>query len=198
MEEELIEENLKDDSDEELEHEEPEDEGLEDEDSEDEEPEEGTEPYSEQMKSTISKLRRRANDTVQPYTFSDELLYGFIADAVDALELESLRMGRAVKDGDFIDARTGRPVEVSSSEQAVYVLKAFILLTTAIKSGSDRDNFNLRKPNLAVDTSKQSSDHAETIRLLNQELDKLLFNLIFNGSGGGMGARMGMSGVRVE
>lgn len=134
--------------------------------------------YSDQMLRAIGQLRRRINDTNETSpTFSDEQLYGYISDAVDHLELTSFKKGRAVEDGDFVSGTSLLPVTVPRPEQFLYVLQAAILVTMGIKSKADRDNFSLRKPNLSVDTSRQSSDHAETIRSLQDELNTRLFNM---------------------
>lgn len=125
---------------------------------------------SEQMLNTIEKLRRRIHDTdSSPPAYSDELLYGYIGDAVDELELGLYKKGRRVNNGDFTNVG-GVSISVPSVDQSIYALQAAILFTKGVKSRSDRDNFSLRKPNLSVDTSGQSKDHAETLRSLEQEL----------------------------
>ena len=132
---------------------------------------------SEQMLDTIAKLRRRIHDTDSfPPTYSDELLYGYIGDAVDELELGLYKKGRRVDDGDFVTLG-GSSIRVPSTDQSLYALQAAILFTKAIKSRSDRDNFSLRKPNLSVDTSGQSQDHAETLMSLEQELRAKLISM---------------------
>jgi hypothetical protein len=125
---------------------------------------------SEQMLDTIDKLRRRIHDTDStPPTYSDENLYGYIQDAVDEMESGLYKRGRTTMNGDFTNTG-GHPVKVPSIDQSLYALQAAILFTKGIKSRSDRDNFSLKKPNLSVDTSGQSADHAQTLESLEREL----------------------------
>ena len=133
---------------------------------------------STQMLSTIGKVRRRIND-IDPsvYLYTDEELYGYVGDAVDHLEMNYFKRGRTVDGGDFVLVSSNHMVLVPPAEQNVYAIQATILITTSIKSKADRDNFSLRKPNLSVDTSRQSSDHAETLSKLEGELHSHLFTL---------------------
>lgn len=135
----------------------------------------------------VPKLRRRIGDDVEPYAFPDERLEGFIQDAVDYLETGMYKKGRRVMGDNIVDSE-GNAVILSGSEQAIYVIQAAILFTKATKSRADRDNFALRKPNLSVDTSGQSSDHEKTIAILEDELRKTITSL----------AIMNIGGYRVE
>lgn len=139
------------------------------------------------IKSMVPKLRRRIGDDVEPYAFPDERLEGFIQDAVDHLETGMYKKGRRVMGDSIVDSE-GNAVILSGSEQAIYVIQAAILFTKATKSRADRDNFALRKPNLSVDTSGQSSDHEKTIAILEDELRKTITSL----------AIMNIGGYRVE
>lgn len=139
------------------------------------------------IKSMVPKLRRRIGDDVEPYAFPDERLEGFIQDAVDHLETGMYKKGRRVMVDNIVDSE-GNAVIISGGEQAIYVIQAAILFTKATKSRADRDNFALRKPNLSVDTSGQSSDHEKTIAILEDELRKTITSL----------AIMNIGGYRVE
>jgi len=135
--------------------------------------------FSEQMQKAINKLRRRINDTDQSSpVYQDEELYDLIADAVDELELHMYQKGRTVADGDFVRQGSGLPVTVTPAEMSLYVLQAALIFAMGTKAKADRDNFSLRKPNLSVDTSGQSADHAETIRILQDEIRRTLMNLV--------------------
>lgn len=127
---------------------------------------------SPQMLNTIAKVRRRIDDTSTPPLYSDLDIYGYISDAVDELESTNYHKGIYVEDGDFSSP-------ISNTDQSIYALRAAIIVLQGIKSRTDRDNFALRKQNLTVDTSGQSSDLAVTIKLLSDELEKSISNSIF-------------------
>lgn len=132
--------------------------------------------YSEQMKRAISRLRRRVHDLDEEnLRFSDKVLYEYISDAVDELEIHDYKKGVYVANGDFLSKKDNSPVIVSPEDIAIYTLKSHILLKTGIKDVADRDNFSLRKNNLSVDTTKQSTDHAVTLKELEAQLRQMLY-----------------------
>lgn len=143
--------------------------------------------FSIQMQDAIKKLRRRVNDfSSDSPIFSDVEMYEFISDAVDELEIEYLKKGRRVYNGDFVYIKdTSKTVKVTPAETNIYALQAAIFLTLSIKSQADRDNFSLRKPNLSVDTSHQSKDHLDTLNLLKKELHGALMRNLSSSSIGG-------------
>lgn len=132
--------------------------------------------FSEQMKRAINRLRRRIHDMDQEnLRFTDDDLYGYISDAVDELEMGRYAKGVAVDEGDFVRRADGRPVVITIDDMVIYTIKAQILLKLSLKDIADRDNFSLRKNNLSVDTTKQSSDHKETLEILEKHLDQYIY-----------------------
>ncbi len=135
--------------------------------------------FSNQISHTINMVRRKINDpNIDAPLFTDSEICDYIADAVDELELFLFKKGRYVDEGQFKDALTDRETSVPQPERTIYSIQASILIITAIKIKADRDNFALRKPTLSVDTSRQSSDHAETLAILKSELMSRIVGLV--------------------
>lgn len=130
----------------------------------------------------VNILRRRIGDDVEPFVFSDDSLTGYIEDAVAQVELD-LPRGFVVDFGTFNQ-------EPNKSDGILFAIKAHYLVKLRTKDKSDRDNFLLRKGSLTLDNTKQSSDHKETLDLLESEYKKALFQ-VRNGG-------LSIKGVRME
>jgi len=133
--------------------------------------------YSAQMQEVIDKLRRAINDIEEEQDFSDDTLYGYIVDAVDELEFGRYQKGIMVHNGDFVRIGDSTPVVLSGGEKSLYSIAAHILLKTSLKDRADRENFVLKKNRLSVDTTKQSSDHGETLKTLQDRMTHVINNL---------------------
>lgn len=143
--------------------------------------------FSPEVKDTINRLRRSINDLEEERDFTDQILYEYLQDAVDELEMGDYKKGRYINTGEFYNSKN--IIEwVPNTERMLYSVKAHILMKTGIKDKADRDNFLLRKNKLTIDTSSQSDDHEKTISILNERLNKMLYQL----------KHSPISGVRVE
>lgn len=129
---------------------------------------------------TVQALRRRLNDTSQEPTFSDDVLKGYIADALAKLAARVPRFDITIENGDYNR-------EITPTESALIALQAHVLVTEALKSSADRDNLTIRKGRLQIDTSQQSADHSYTIDHLTEELNRMIYDMYFR-----------VRGVRVE
>lgn len=139
------------------------------------------------MNKAISRFRLRIQDVEDENArFTNSDLYEYISFAVDELEMDEYRKGIYVDEGDFLNKSNGKPAPVTTDDIIIYVLKAQILLKIALKDIADRDNFSLSKNNLRVDTSQQSSDHKDSLEILEKQLKQYLYR------------RKRITGVRVE
>jgi hypothetical protein len=134
------------------------------------------------MQECIDTLRRRIGDTEETYTYTDELLIGYIGDAVNEVELDYNR-GIIVEFGTFAD-------DITPQDVVLFCAKAHFLMTLRTKDLADRNNFRMVKGRLTLDNTNQSKDHAETLAILSKEYMKILFRVK---SGGGS-----IKGMRVE
>lgn len=119
----------------------------------------------------ITKLRRSINDTDN--TYSDDILCGYISDAVDELEIGEMVRNRQVIDGDFVSGSTN--IKIPLRDQTVYLIKAQIIYTEAMIHSADRDTLSYTKNKLSVDTSEQAGNHRETLKILGKKLHKALY-----------------------
>lgn len=145
--------------------------------------------YSEQMTAVIGRLRRKISDTdTLDFTYQDEDLYNYISDAVEELEAGAYSKSYEVSNGDFILTSDGiTPAELTSKDINVYLIQAHIIITQALKSQADRENFALRKNGLTVDTTMQSANHDNTLKELKQDLSRAIVR-----------ATSGIIGTRIE
>ena len=127
-------------------------------------------------------LRRRIGDTDEPYTFSDELLTGYIEDAVAQVELD-YSTGISTELGLFVE-------DIPVPNANLFVLKAHYLVKLRTKDKADRDNFRMVKGRLTLDNSNQARDHGETLKFLIDEYQKTLYRVRSNGAS--------IRGVRME
>jgi len=134
------------------------------------------------IENCIQVLRRRIGDTEEPYTFSDELLTGYIDDAVAQVELEWNR-GITCSFGVF-------NVEITPQDVVLFTTMAHYLVKLRTKDKADRDNFLMKKGRLTLDNTNQAGDHMQTLEILMKEYKRVLFQAR-NGSGS-------IKGVRVE
>ncbi|MNT28031.1 hypothetical protein D3C72_1636880 [compost metagenome] len=135
-----------------------------------------------EMQECVQILRRRVGDTETPYVFEDDLLIGYITDAVLHVELDHYR-GISVMNNEFETA-------VDAIDAVLICIKAHYLLKLRTKDKADRDNFLMRKGRLTLDNTGQSGDHAETLKLINSEYQAMLVKVKNGGSS--------MKGVRME
>lgn len=117
------------------------------------------------MSDLVAKLKRRLRDTENEFSNLEE----YIEDAID--ELYYLFDDLSVQNAELTR-------EVTSNEATVIVIQAQILIETGLKSSGDRSNFKIRKENITIDNTQQSKDHATTLELLYQELDKAILRNI--------------------
>jgi len=130
----------------------------------------------------ISMLRRRIGDTESPYGFDDSLLQGYIEDAVYQVELD-YPQGFTINSGVFNK-------EPDMNSAILFAIQAHYLFKVRTKDKADRDNFLMKKGRLTLDNTNQSSDHKETLELIEKEYKKTLYR-VKNGGGS-------IEGVRVE
>lgn len=133
------------------------------------------------MADVLKIYRRRIGDTEEPYTYTDELLMGYIEDAVSLVEIDWER-GYDVTDGVF-------NMDVSKADANLFSLKAHYIIKLRTKDKADRDNFRMVKGRLTLDNTNQSSDHKETLDLLDKEYRVALFRAK-NGGNSIKGIRM--------
>jgi hypothetical protein len=134
------------------------------------------------MNDVIKTLRRRIGDEIGPFVFTDEILTGYVEDAVSQVELD-LPRGFSVDLGVF-------NIEPTKPDCILFAIKAHYLIKLRTKDKADRDNFLLRKGSLTLDNTKQSSDHKETLDLIASEYKKTLFQVKNSG--------LSIKGVRME
>jgi hypothetical protein len=118
------------------------------------------------MQECIDTLRRRIGDTEEPFTFADDLLTGYIGDAVDQVELDFNR-GVVVSFG-FFDT------DITPIDVALFCIKAHYLMTLRAKDKAGRDNFRMVKGRLTLDNTGQAKDHKDTLELIDKEYIKAL------------------------
>ncbi|WP_336784159.1 hypothetical protein [Paenibacillus illinoisensis] len=141
----------------------------------------------------LAIVRRRIGDTETPYTYADDLLLGYIGDAIDQVELE---YQREVALNIIVDSITNvvsgeiiAPLELTRLDAQLFATKAHYLITLRTKGQADRDNFRMVKGRLTLDNTNQSDDHAETLRLIDLEYRRALYR-VKNGNGSIKGVRM--------
>lgn len=134
------------------------------------------------MGECIAMLRRRIGDTEEPYTFSEDLLVGYMEDAVGMVELDYKR-GIIAEYGMFEE-------DISIGDATLFVIKAHYLVKLRTKDKADRDNFLMRKGRLTLDNTNQAGDHAETIKLIDIEYKRVLYQAKNSGTS--------ISGIRME
>jgi hypothetical protein len=122
-----------------------------------------------EMFDIVNVLRRRVGDTEDPYTFSDELLQGYIEDAVASVEMDWER-GFEVSFGSF-------NIEPSRMDATLFCVKAHYLIKLRTKDKADRDNFRMVKGRLTLDNTNQSKDHNDTLELLEKEYRQVLHKM---------------------
>ena len=133
------------------------------------------------MSMMLQMLRRRVGDTEAPYTYDDELLKGYLSDAIYAVEMDWER-GFQIENDIFLPVPTQR-------DATLFCIKAHYLLKLRTKDKADRDNFRMVKGRLTLDNTNQSGDHLETLKLLEKEYTRTLFKFKNGGR---------IEGVRVE
>lgn len=141
----------------------------------------------------LSIVRRRIGDTDAPYTYADDLLMGYISDAIDQVEIE---YSRNISVSIETDEQTGdtlteivSPVDLVRADFQLYATKAHYLIVLRTKGQADRDNFRMVKGRLTLDNTNQSDDHAETLRIIDAEYKRALYR-VKNGNSSLKGVRM--------
>jgi hypothetical protein len=120
-----------------------------------------------EMFDVINVLRRRIGDTEEPFTFTDDLLIGYIEDAVASVEVDWER-GFEVSFGAF-------NVVPDKKDANLFCVKAHYLIKLRTKDKADRDNFRMVKGRLTLDNTNQSTDHKDTLELIDKEYKRLLY-----------------------
>lgn len=133
------------------------------------------------MNQVVGILRRRIGDTEEPYTFTDDLLVGYIDDAVSQVELDWNR-GYIVEIDEF-----NQDVEKISAN--LFAIKAHYLIKLRTKDKADRDNFRMVKGRLTLDNTNQSKDHKDTLDVIEKEYRQTLYRARNGGS---------IKGIRME
>lgn len=134
-----------------------------------------------EMFDMISVLRRRIGDTEEPFTFTDDLLAGYIEDAVASVEMDWER-GFEVTFGSF-------NIEPDKKDANLFCVKAHYLLKLRTKDKADRDNFRMVKGRLTLDNTNQSADHKDTLEFIEKEYRQTLHRMKNGGS---------IKGIRME
>jgi hypothetical protein len=133
------------------------------------------------MQECIDVLRRRIGDTDTPFTFTDELLTGYVEDAVNQVELDWHR-GVTTSFGLF-------DKEITMLDVTLFCVKAHYLIKLRTKDKADRDNFLMRKGRLTLDNTNQAKDHGDTLKIIDSEYRRVLYQAK-NGSASIQGIRM--------
>jgi hypothetical protein len=133
------------------------------------------------MSDVIMILRRRIGDTVAPFTYTDDLLSGYIGDAVTQVELDWER-GFSVDFGLF-------NLPIARSDANLFCIKAHYLIKLSTKDQADRNNFRMVKGRLTLDNTNQSKDHKDTLESIEKEYKQVLYRAKNGGS---------LTGVRME
>jgi hypothetical protein len=133
------------------------------------------------MPECLQILRRRLGDTDTPSVFTDDLLTGYIEDAVPIVETDFPK-GIITEFGLFT-------ADIPVTNAILFAIKAHYLTVLGTKTRSDRDNFLLRKGGLTLDNSRQSSDHKETLSLIDKEYRRVLTQARSDGQ---------LKGIRME
>jgi hypothetical protein len=134
------------------------------------------------MQECIDTLRRRIGDNDTPFIFTDDLLTGYISDAVSEVELD-YRRDITVDVGFFTN-------EITMQDVILFCVKAHYLITLRSKDKAGRDNFRMVKGRLTLDNTGQARDHKDTIEILEKEYARVLLRSRSNGGS--------IQGVRVE
>jgi hypothetical protein len=126
-------------------------------------------------------VRRRIGDTETPFVFDDDIIDGYISDAILSVEADWSR-------GIFLDGVDfSQPIE--KMDAMLFSVKAHYLIKLRTKDKADRDNFLMKKGRLTLDNTGQSSDHKDTLEMIEKEYSRLLYRLKHGGS---------IRGVRME
>jgi hypothetical protein len=157
-------------------------------------------PYMASVSDCLSMLRRRIGDTDTPFVFTDDLLYGFISDSVNQVELDYKRGFIITSSVDNTDP--SNPVTTYSFSNyldgtlepgvldlELFVVKAHFNVVLRTKVKADRDNFRMVKGRLTLDNTNQAGDHKDTLEILDREYRKTLLQIKNNGQ---------IKGVRLE
>lgn len=134
-----------------------------------------------EMFDVLNMFRRRIGDTEEPFTFTDDLLVGYIEDAVASVEMDWER-GFDVTLGSF-------NIEPEKKDVNLFCIKAHYLLKLRTKDKADRDNFRMVKGRLTLDNTNQSADHKDTLEFIDKEYKRLMYRAKNGG---------GINGVRME
>jgi hypothetical protein len=118
------------------------------------------------MSDVLLVLRRRIGDNVDPFTYDDDLLTGYIEDAVAQVELDWAR-GFSVDFGSF-------NIEPTKQDANLFCVKAHYLMKVSTKDQADRNNFRMVKGRLTLDNTNQAKDHKDTLELLEREYKRTL------------------------
>jgi hypothetical protein len=121
-----------------------------------------------QMSDVLLVLRRRIGDNVDPFTYDDDLLTGYVEDAVAQVELDWAR-GFSVDFGSF-------NVEPTKLDANLFCIKAHYLMKLSTKDQADRNNFRMVKGRLTLDNTNQAKDHKDTLDLIDKEYKKALYH----------------------
>lgn len=114
-----------------------------------------------QISDVLMILRRRIGDTAQPHTYDDNLLTGYIDDAVAKVELDWSR-GFSVDNGLF-------NMQPTKSDANLFCIKAHYLMKIGTKDQADRNNFRMVKGRLTLDNTNQAKDHLDTLDVIDKE-----------------------------
>jgi hypothetical protein len=135
------------------------------------------------MTGILKILRRRIGDTDTPYTFTDDLLTGYIEDAVAQVEMDWER-------GFMVDSASSVfNIEPTMQDATLFCIKAHYLIKLRTKDKADRDNFRMVKGRLTLDNTNQSSDHKDTLEFIEKEYRRTIYRMKNSGS---------LTGVRME
>jgi vacuolar-type H+-ATPase subunit E/Vma4 len=119
---------------------------------------------------TLQSLRRRIGDiNSSAYVYDDPTLQGFIADAINELSIGGITL---VYVNSIVQDYAS---DISPELSTIVTIKSQILVIYGEKASSDRDNLSLKKGKMTIDNRGQSKDHAQTLQLLETEL-QLRFN----------------------
>jgi hypothetical protein len=120
------------------------------------------------MEDVLLVLRRRIGDNSTPFTYDDNLLIGYIEDAVAQVELDWAR-GFSVDNGIFNK-------EPTKTDANLFCIKAHYLMKLGTKDQADRNNFRMVKGRLTLDNTNQAKDHKDTLDILDKEYKRVLYH----------------------
>lgn len=127
-------------------------------------------------------LRKRLKDYISTdYAWTDDDLKDYIEDGLSEVEkyIGSITIVETLVNGQVVREFS---TPLTSVQKNLLLLQTIILIIESTKSSADRDNFSITKGRLRIDNTRQSSDHMDTLRYLNNKLVNYIYNNFHEGA----------------